>query len=156
MIVLIIFYSATGGWPEMMTFLDEAMKGANKPLGFLTLSALTDTAPEQMMPNAEYIATALMAGLQVMCHVAARHLLQNVETLFFDTFFFCHAVGISCINISWRLKRSCTHRQWLFGMKQFCPGPRKNAYKHCTLSYVLSISLQTLTTHLQIDEGTSF
>ena len=52
----------------MMTFLDEAMKGANKPLGFLTLSALTDTAPEQMMPNAEYIATALMAGLQVMCH----------------------------------------------------------------------------------------
>ena len=49
----------------MMTFLDEAMKGANKPLGFLTLSALTDTAPEQMMPNAEYIATALMAGLQV-------------------------------------------------------------------------------------------
>ena len=73
----------------MMTFLDEAMKGANKPLGFLTLSALTDTAPEQMMPNAEYIATALMAGLQVMCHVVARHLLlQNVETLSFDTFFF--------------------------------------------------------------------
>ena len=64
----------------MMTFLDEAMKGANKPLGFLTLSALTDTAPEQMMPNAEYIATALMAGLQVMCHVMARHLCCKILT----------------------------------------------------------------------------
>ena len=55
----------TGGWPELMTFLDGAMKGGNKQLGFLCLSALTDEAPDQMMPNIEYLSSALMSALQV-------------------------------------------------------------------------------------------
>ena len=57
--------TSTGGWPELMAFLDQAMKGGNKQLGFLCLSALTDESPDQMMPNIEYLATALMAALQV-------------------------------------------------------------------------------------------
>jgi len=55
------------GWPELMSFLDQAMKNsdpATRQLGYHCLGALCDTASEQMLVHIEYLSPLLAAALQ--------------------------------------------------------------------------------------------